>query len=152
MATKSNDLKSAQDLAGELAARLGLKVRQAHDPDAARVRAVKIACAVVPSVSFGVAGLVSVVLIGATAATHTFAPPYWLAGLLVVLGGAALATSVTVTRGFAMLKEFRAPAPAPAGTPAESAGAAGSAGAPAPPTVPEGSRRITRDLEIDNGA
>jgi hypothetical protein len=152
MATKSNDLKNAQELAGELASRLGLEVRQAHDPDAARVRAVKIACAVVPSVGFGVAGLVSVVLIGATAATHTFAPPYWLAGLLVVWGGAALATSVTVARGFALLKEFRAPAAAPAGAPPAPAGAAASPGAPALVPVPEGSRRITRDLEIDNGA
>jgi len=151
MAEKSNVLKSAQELAGELASRLGLEVRQVHDPDAARVRAVKIACAVVPSVAFGVAGLVSVVLVGATAATHTFAPPYWLLGLLVVWGGAALATAVTVARGFAMLKEFRAPPAAPAGAAPGGSGAAASPGVPAPPPGPESSRRVTRDLEIGDG-
>jgi len=147
----------------QLMKQLGVKVQSAaelqqllasinacYNPDAARVRTIKLTCLTIPSVSFSIAGLVSFFVLGA-AASGPFGfhngPPYWIAGLAIIWGGACLATIVSTIFGFvALMRVHRALKTAqvdqPPTSPVRGAGARSGDLAPTGPVAESSSRFI----------
>jgi hypothetical protein len=79
-------------------------INASYNPDAARVRAVKLTCLTIPAVSFSVAGFVSLLLLTSTGNLGPFVDRhFWVAALAIVWGCASGATIISTILGFLTL-------------------------------------------------